>query len=282
MNDKENLNTLHDFKIGFIGAGNMTNSIVTGLVESGYPADLIMASNPSPSKLMDLTARLKITTSADNNEVAEFADVLVLAVKPQIMEKVLAQLDPESITQDTVVMSIAAGIRVNRLSEMLPQATKWVRCMPNTPSSVGLGMAGLFENGELNANERLTCENLMRAVGETLWVDQESKIDGVIAAAGSAPAYFFLFLEAMQKETVKMGFNADEARLLVQQAMLGAAKMVTEYPNIELHTLRENVTSKGGTTAQAVKTFNDGELHDLVSKAMQAAVKRAQEMSTQI
>lgn len=268
-------------KIGFIGAGNMTQSIISGLVASGYPADCIMASNRSSEKLNLLESQLGIATSTDNDAVVAYADIVVMSVKPQIMAEVLAAINDEKIKSDTVFVSIAAGIPIQRLSEMLPTAKKWVRAMPNTPSAVGLGMTGLFANPLVSINEQDLCSEIMRAIGEILWVDEEQKIDGVIAAAGSAPAYFFLFLEAMQNEAEAMGFSKQEARMLVQQAMRGAAEMVVKNEDIELTTLRQNVTSKGGTTAEAVNTLVEGKLPDLVSRAMQAAVKRAQQMSTQ-
>lgn len=269
-------------QIGFIGAGNMTRSIISGLIESGYPASNIVASNRSVEKLMALQEDFGVNITTDNDSIIGFADIVVLSVKPQIMADVVGKLDKDLIDESKVFMSIAAGLTIERLAQMLPAASKWVRAMPNTPSAVGLGMTGLIANAAVDESERELCTTLMAAVGETLWVEEESKIDGVIAAAGSAPAYFFLFLEAMQSEAERMGFSHNDARLLVQQAMLGAAHMVVKNPETELSTLRENVTSKGGTTAAALKSFTDGDLADLVSRSMQAAVKRAEEMSEQL
>lgn len=268
-------------KIGFIGAGNMTQSIISGLVSSGYPEDCIMASNRSTAKLDKLENELGIQVSTNNNEVLNFADIVVLSVKPQIMADVLSALDSEKIKPETVFVSIAAGIPVQRLSAMLPEARKWIRAMPNTPSAVGLGMTGLYATPMVSKEDRALCTEAMQAIGEILWVDEEQQIDGVIAAAGSAPAYFFLFLEAMQNEAQAMGFDRHQSRLLVQQAMRGAAEMVIQHQDVELATLRQNVTSKGGTTAEAVNTLIEGQLPDLVSRAMQAAVNRAQQMSSQ-
>jgi len=160
------------------------------------------------------------------------------------------------------VISIAAGISVARFNEMLATELQLVRVMPNTPSLVNKGMAGLYD---------FTSE-LMSAVGEVCWVEQESGINSVIAAAGSAPAYFFLFMQAMQEEAMAQGFDEH------QQAALGAAEMVQANPDVSLATLREQVTSKGGTTAEAIRTFNENHLSEIVAKAMQAAVSRAEEM----
>ena len=268
-------------RIGFIGAGNMTQSIISGLIASGYPSSAIIASNRSHGKLATLKDELHISTTTDNDQVCAFADIIVLSVKPQIMADVLGALDASNIDDKKVVMSIAAGISVQRLAEMLPAAKKWVRAMPNTPSAVGLGMTGLYANPQVTESERLAAAELMQAIGEILWVSEESQIDAVIAAAGSAPAYFFLFLEAMQKEAEAMGFDHQQSRLLVQQAMKGAAEMVVRNSDLELETLRNNVTSKGGTTAEAINTFIEGDLSSLVSRSMQAAVNRARQMSTQ-
>ena len=150
--------------------------------------------------------------------------------------------------------------------------------MPNTPSLVGKGMSGLFAPEHVSKEDKGFSGELMTAVGKVCWVDTEQGINHVIAAAGSAPAYFFLFMEAMQKEAERQGLSAENARLLVQQAASGAAALVEANPNTPLSTLRENVTSKGGTTFEALKVFNDRELSAIVSEAMQAAITRAQEM----
>jgi pyrroline-5-carboxylate reductase len=177
-----------------------------------------------------------------------------------------------------LVISIAAGINAARFDEMLDSSLSLVRVMPNTPSLVGKGMSGLFANAKATEDDKTFAAQLMQAVGKVTWVEQESGINNIIAAAGSAPAYFFLFMEAMQAEAIKQGFAPETARQLVQQSALGAAEMVVANPGTELSTLREQVTSKGGTTAEALRTFNENHLSEIVAKAMQAAVTRAEEM----
>lgn len=272
------INLLHK-NVAFIGAGNMSRAIILGMIKQGYPADRITASNPSRPKLDALEQDAGINTTSDNLQAVNDADVVVLAVKPQLMQEVCKHLQQTDL-QGKLFVSIAAGINANRLQQMLGGNYPVVRTMPNTPSSLGLGMTGLFADAGVNDEQREFAAFLLSQVGKTLWVSEEAKIDGVIAAAGSSPAYFFLFAEAMQAEAERMGFDHDEARLLVQQAMLGAATMVVENPATEISTLREQVTSKGGTTAQALATFENAGLRDTISQAMQAAVKRAQEMST--
>ncbi|MDF2179500.1 pyrroline-5-carboxylate reductase [Aliiglaciecola sp. CAU 1673] len=265
-------------KIAFIGAGNMTRSIIGGMVKSGYPANLIFASNPSLPKLEALKQECGIHITQDNLDAIRQAEVVVLAVKPQLMEQVCQHLQQADMSGKLFV-SIAAGIKVARLQQMLGGQYSVVRTMPNTPSALALGMTGLYADSQVGEQDRDFATALMGQIGETLWVAEEEMINGVIASAGSSPAYFFLFLEAMQEEAIKMGFERTDARLLVQQAMLGSAQMVCQNPQLELAELRAQVTSKGGTTAKAVEHFEQQGLRQLVSGAMGAAVTRAKQMS---
>ena len=269
---------MHYRTLAFIGAGNMTRAIISGLVKEGYPADKIVASNPSRPKLDALQSDFGIRVTQDNLDACEQAEAVVLAVKPQMMEAVGKQLQQCELA-DKLFISIAAGLTVARLQEMLGEPVTLVRTMPNTPSALGLGMTGLYAESSVAADDKGFSEYVMEKVGKTLWVDEESGIDGVIAAAGSSPAYFFLFLEAMQKEAQSQGFTAEQARTMVSQAMLGAAEMVCHNPDLEISQLRAQVTSKGGTTAQAIAYFEQQQLDDIVSGAMKAAVARAKEMS---
>ena len=267
--------------LAFIGAGNMSRSIIAGLVQAGYPADRIIAANPSRPKLDELASRFGIRVTQDNAEAAREAEVIVLAVKPQLMAGMLTALVAELGSLDgKLLISIAAGIRVVRLQEMAGGHDRIIRTMPNTPSLLGLGMTGLYAPPAIGQADRAVAEQMMQSVGKTLWVDEEAGINGVIAAAGSAPAYFFLFMQAIAEEAEAMGFTPEQARLLVQQTALGAAAMVEQNPELSLQTLREQVTSKGGTTAEAVKTFQEQGLMPLTARAMQAAVTRAGEMET--
>lgn len=267
-------------KIAFIGAGNMTRSIISGLVNNAYPAHLITASNPSLGKLTALQSDFGINITQQNSEAAETAEVIVLAVKPQLMEQVCKKLQQQDLNNKLFV-SIAAGITTSRLQQMLGGNFALVRTMPNTPSALGKGMTGLFADNRVEPLDKTYAADLMAQVGEIAWVESESMIDGVIAAAGSSPAYFFLFLEAMQKESQRQGFDQQTARLMVQQAMLGAAEMVCHNPHLELSELRTQVTSKGGTTAKAIESFQQQDLEKIVANAMQAAVTRAEEMAQQ-
>jgi pyrroline-5-carboxylate reductase len=242
---------------------------------------LITASNPSKVKLSALQADFGINVTQDNKEALQGSDVIVLAVKPHLMEQVCGALTQEQNLSEKLFVSIAAGVTTARLQQMLGGAFAIVRTMPNTPSALGKGMTGLFANIDVAKIDKQYATDLMNQVGKIAWVEKESMIDGVIAAAGSSPAYFFLFLEAMQKEAEQQGFDHSTARLMVQQAMLGAAEMVCHNPHLELSELRTQVTSKNGTTAKAIESFQQQGLEELVANAMQAAVKRAEQMAQQ-
>lgn len=270
---------MEQLNIAFIGAGNMSRAIISGLVANGYPADMIMASNPSTPKLAALQADFGIKVTQNNDEAARFAQVIVLAVKPQLMEQVCAAMSINTDFANKLFISVAAGIKAARLQEMLGGEYPLVRTMPNTPCALGKGLVGLFPSEQVSETQLQFSQQLMAQTGEVVSVASEDKIDGVIAAAGSSPAYFFLFLEAMEKKALELGFDKQQSRIMVQQAMLGAAEMVCHNPGLELSELRAQVTSKGGTTAKAIESFQQSNLDTLVENAMQAAINRAKEMS---
>jgi pyrroline-5-carboxylate reductase len=267
-------------KIAFIGAGNMTSAIIRGMVKAGYPTSMLMATNRSPEKLDVLANELGIQTSTDNAAALDFADTIVLAVKPQMLAEMCAAL-PDS-KQDKSYISIAAGVSVARIQEMLDAPVQVVRTMPNTPSAIGMGMTGLYAQNNTVTALRVCAEYCLKQVGQTLWVTHEDDINTVIAAAGSSPAYVFLFAEAMQAKTQELGLAEQDAKLLVAQALAGAGQMLLENPDIDFATLRANVTSKGGTTAQAIASFKQANLTNIIADAMQTAVDRAREMQANI
>ncbi|MBM7072144.1 pyrroline-5-carboxylate reductase [Shewanella sp. 202IG2-18] len=264
-------------KICFIGSGNMTRSIVSGLVKSGYPTKLIETTNPSVEKLNAMQADFGVNVSHDNVAACYSANIIVLSVKPQMMETVCNKLSHLDLSEKLII-TIAAGIPANRYQDYFKQPVKVVRTMPNTPTQIGIGVTGIFADESISESEKLECEQIMQTGGEVVWVNKESELNQVIALAGSSPAYFFMFVESMLDAAEKMNVPADKARLMVQQAALGAAEMVKQNPDLTAAQLRENVTSKGGTTAQAIKTFEEGGLRQLVDSAMQNCVKRAEEM----
>lgn len=264
-------------KITFIGAGNMAQAIIAGLVATGYPAGLITVCAPSDVNRAALASRFGVLSSADNVAGARTAEVVVLAVKPQLMAEVCKPLRAVDFS-GKLVLSIAAGVNVGRFYALLGESLNIVRVMPNTPSLVGKGLSGLYAPAQVNEADRDFTAGLMGAVGKVCWVAEEDGINGVIAAAASSPAYFFLFMEAIEREAINMGFDAQTASALVRQAAAGAAALAEAHNETPLSALRQNITSKGGTTAAALQVFEQHALTQTVADAMQAAVARAKEM----
>lgn len=267
-------------KIGFIGGGNMAASLVNGLVASGHDPKQLWVSDINPEPLGGLSASLNINVTQSNQEVINAVDVVVLAVKPQILAQVAKELAPH-IHQRQLVVSIAAGINQASLSKWLGADIAIVRCMPNTPALVLTGATALYANDKVSPEQRDLAETILRAVGIALWVDTESELDAVTAVSGSGPAYYFLLMEAMEKVAVELGLSEATARLLIQQTALGAAKIALESSESPGE-LRRRVTSPGGTTQQAIETFERGGFSQLVSQALHAAKDRSVEMAKQM
>ncbi|MEP5567368.1 MAG: pyrroline-5-carboxylate reductase [Halioglobus sp.] len=267
--------------ITFIGAGNMATSIVGGLVDAGHPADHIRAADPFAESLERLQKVAPINACANNQEAAHGADVIILAVKPQVMADVCRGIaDP--VTQSApLVISIAAGITIESMQSWLGFETAIVRCMPNTPALLGCGASGLFANTNTSDQQRDYAEQVLSAVGILDWVPKEKDLDAVTALSGSGPAYFFLFMEAMIDAGVAQGLDRETARRLAQQTGLGAARMALES-DVDLVELRRRVTSPGGTTQAAIENFEAAGLRQLVNDAMQAAADRADEMAREM
>ncbi|WP_299876290.1 pyrroline-5-carboxylate reductase [uncultured Cocleimonas sp.] len=265
--------------ITFIGAGNMSRSLIAGLLQDGSTHN-IRISDPNEEQLTGITANWAAINSYVNNaEAIDGADVVVLAVKPQIMQMVCEPLAEVFEAQNPLVISIAAGINLENLEKWLGDySPAVVRCMPNTPSLVQSGMTGLFANKQVSEEQKNLAESIMRAVGSTLWLDDEGLMDTVTAVSGSGPAYFFLVMEAMQDAAQKMGLSAEDARLLVLQTAFGAAKLALESSD-DASILRQRVTSKGGTTEAALKKLVDGGLPSIFEEALVAAAIRSKELS---
>ncbi len=267
-------------KIGFIGGGNMASSLLSGLIASGHSPQHLWVSDINPETLKTLAKNLNVNTSTSNDELVNAVDVVVLAVKPQALSSVAKSAASLIRQKKSLVVSIAAGISQHSLSQWLGADTAIVRCMPNTPALVLTGATALHANAKVNAEQHDLAENIMRSVGIALWVNDESELDAVTAVSGSGPAYYFLLMEAMEKAALKLGLNEVTARLLVQQTALGAAKIALESSESP-EQLRKRVTSPGGTTQQAIETFEKGGFTELVSKALHAARDRSVEMSKQ-
>ena len=267
-------------KIGFIGGGNMASSLISGLIASGHSPQDLWVSDVNQDALKVLAENLNVNTSTNNDDIINAVDVVVLAVKPQILSTVAKNATASIQQKQPLVVSIAAGISQQSLSQWLGNNIAIVRCMPNTPALVLTGATALHANAQVTVEQHDLAENIMRSVGIALWVNDESELDVVTAVSGSGPAYYFLLMEAMEKAAIEMGMNEVTARLLVQQTALGAAKIALESSESP-EQLRKRVTSPGGTTQQALETFEEGGFTALVSKALHAARDRSIEMSKQ-
>lgn len=265
-------------KVAFIGAGNMSKAIIVGLIEQGFTASNIIVSNPSAPKREALAKQYGLQHTDDNIAAANFCDTIVLSVKPHLIKDVCQQIASQIDISNKCFVSLAAGISIAQIQAALAQPAAVVRCMPNTPSQVGLGMTGMYASPEVNNQQQQYSNDLLNAVGKVMWLENEAKIDDLLTVSGSGPAYFFAFMEAMQQQAITFGFSQEEARELVQQTAIGAATMVIENADTDITTLRENVTSKGGTTQAALKVFSDGKLGELVSSAMIRAKARSIEI----
>ena len=271
-----------DKTIAFIGAGNMASAIIGGLVEQGVSPQQIVASDLAEQQLAQLYSRFGVRNTQSNADAVKQADVVILSVKPQIMHSVcdsLAQAVPD--IKDKLVISIAAGISIERLQQSIPGLTRVIRTMPNTPAQIGKGCTGLYAPEGVSEQDKHTATQLLNAVGQCVWLTSEHDINAVIAASGSAPAYFFLMMEAMQASAEKMGLTPEQAKALVTQAAVGSC-MLAEHSSEDFATLRAKVTSKGGTTHAAIEQFKAGGMESLVDEAMQAAVARAIEMEASL
>ncbi|EGV52080.1 delta 1-pyrroline-5-carboxylate reductase [endosymbiont of Riftia pachyptila (vent Ph05)] len=264
--------------ITFIGGGNMAASLIGGLIADGFDPTRIFVSDPDKEQLSQLAARYRIHAAADNQSAVEAAEVVVLAVKPQVLEAVARDLAEALQASRPLVISIAAGVREAALLDWIGEGIALVRSMPNTPAMIQAGATGLHASAGVNDAQRNQAESILRAVGLTRWVEDEAQIDAVTALSGSGPAYFFLVMEAMEAAAVELGLDSESARLLTLQTALGAARMAIESRDAPA-TLRQKVTSPGGTTEKALGILEEGGLRDLFKDALLGAKTRSEELS---
>ncbi len=267
-------------KITFIGAGNMARSIIGGLIAGGHSAASITATSPIREELASLKNEVNIEVNTNNKEAISDVEVVVLAIKPQVMSVVCNEITP-SLNKSTLVISIAAGINCTSLQSWLGAEQPIVRCMPNTPALVGEGASGLFANAHTTNKQKALANAIMAAVGKVSWVEQENLIDSVTAVSGSGPAYFFLMMEAMIDAGIKQGLSKEVATTLTIQTALGAAKLAGQS-DVDVAELRLRVTSPNGTTEKAIASFESTNLRKSVDDAMQACNQRAQELAIEL
>lgn len=264
--------------IGFIGGGNMACSLIGGLIADGYNAGDIRVSDPSDQQRRFVESAYGVITLTSNKDIITCSDIIVLAVKPQIIKSVITDLGAEIHNKKSLVISIAAGISVENLSRWLGENIPIVRAMPNIAVLVKSGATALYANPLVSDDQRNQAESIMRAVGLTLWLDDESHMDAVTALSGSGPAYMFLVVEVLENAALKLGLPRETAHLLALQTAFGAAKMALESSE-DCATLRARVTSPGGTTEQAIEVLKNGDIQGLFDRALKAAHQRARELA---
>jgi pyrroline-5-carboxylate reductase len=266
--------------IAFIGGGNMASSLIGGLLAGGAPARQITVAEPDADRRAQLAARYGVNTTTNNID-ALHSDVVILAVKPQIMQIICRELASSERAFAPLYISIAAGIRASAIEHWLGVPVALVRCMPNTPALLQCGATGMFANPRVDHTQHTLAEHILQAAGITAWVDDETKLDAVTALSGSGPAYFFLLMEAMQAAGEELGLDAATARRLILQTALGAARMAIEGDD-EPAQLRARVTSKGGTTERAINSFTESGFQQQVLNALRAAHARSLELADEL
>lgn len=265
-------------KISFIGGGNMAAALIAGIVKHDLGSTHILVAEPSEARRNELAKQFDVHTTAHNSDAVQHADIVVLAVKPQIIPRVCSELSTYLPQEAPVIVSIAAGIPTSLLTRLLGVHVPIIRTMPNTPAEIGCGATGLYAINSVTAAQKKSAEAIMSSVGITVWVDDEALMDTITAVSGSGPAYFFQIIEAMEKAAIKLGLPAETARSLTLQTAYGAAKMAIESPE-SAEALRQRVTSPGGTTAAALNVLNHGNINNLFEHALTAAQHRAKELA---
>ncbi len=271
---------IQDKHIAFIGAGNMATALIQGLLAKGLSPANIWASDPDTGKLDGLTNTLGINTSANNREAVEHADVVILAVKPQLIKEVLNPLQHTLCSWPVLTISIAAGVTIETLEQLIAPDQSIIRCMPNTPALVQAGASALYANSQCSEDDWAVAEKILQAVGSVCWLEQESDMHTVTALSGSGPAYFFLFIEALRDAAIQHGLAADLADSLAKQTALGAAKLALESEDA-LGRLRQKVTSPGGTTEAALNQLEKDQFKAIIARAVTQAISRSEELARQ-
>lgn len=264
--------------IAFVGGGNMATSLIGGLIAAGHPPSALRVAEPDAARAETLRTRFGVGVEAEARSIVGGAGTVVLAVKPQVMGEALRGL---KLDAGACVVSIAAGIRLDFLRQALGPDVHYVRSMPNTPALYGCGISGLYAAPQTPASARTRAETVLRAAGETVWLEQEGDLDAVTAVSGSGPAYFFLLVEAMRDAGTALGLSPQTAARLAARTCVGAARMI-EAGTTDVAELRQQVTSKGGTTEAALRHFEAAGLRGIVRDALGAASRRSEELGDQL
>ncbi|WP_024792053.1 pyrroline-5-carboxylate reductase [Candidatus Ruthturnera calyptogenae] len=266
--------------IGFIGAGNMAYAIISGLINNGIKHNQIKISDTNKALLSLRKTEFNLEVFTDNTKLAIQCNVIVLAVKPQVLSSVCKDLK-NKLAINTLIISIAAGVRSRDIERWLGDNQAIVRTMPNMPALLNQGITGLFANKQVSDKQKSLAENILNSVGECLWVNDEGLLDVITAVSGSGPAYFFLMLESMTKVGAALGLDEAVAQKLSIQTALGAS-IVASSSEDSPQQLRNKVTSKNGTTQAAIESFQDQDFEVIIAHAMRAAFNRANEIGMEL
>lgn len=264
--------------ICFIGGGNMAQALIGGLLSRGLPTTRITVSDPV-EQIRHVLEEKGIQTTTENVDAIKHADVVVLAVKPQVLATVLQPL--KGLLSDKLVISIIAGAEIQTISDLIGGSQRIVRVMPNTPALVQTGAHGIYASAAVDAQDRELTSQILAATGLTLWVENEAQIDAVTAVSGSGPAYFFYLMESMIRAGKNLGLDEKVATALTLQTALGAAQMAITSSNSPAE-LRKNVTSPNGTTQAALEVFDRAQISQNIQAALAAAQKRSQELAQEL
>jgi pyrroline-5-carboxylate reductase len=270
--------TLTAAAIAFIGGGNMSRSLIGGLLRGGADAGTIHVAEPDPGVGRQLEADFGVRVFAEGAAAATGAGIVVLSVKPQVMRSVCESIAPSLDKDHVLVVSVAAGVRIEQIDAWLGGGFPIVRCMPNTPALIGAGATGMHANSRAGAAQRAQAESILSSSGLTVWIAREELMDTVTGISGSGPAYFLLLIEALEDAAVAQGLPRETARALAIQTCLGAARLAAGTDEAPAR-LRERVTSPGGTTQAALDAFAEGGLRELVARAVAAATTRGRELA---
>lgn len=275
------MSTLSNLNIGFIGGGNMASAMIGGLMKQGAQAKHIFVADPFDETRQRLERDLSIIAAASVDKLAphiESCDVVVLAVKPQQFKMAANELQQvlKNFSNSPLCISVAAGIRSSDMVKWLGHS-RIIRAMPNTPALISEGMTGLYADSKVSSVDRQLASDICSAVGKVVWVESEKQMDDITAVSGSGPAYVFAFLEALEKSAIAQGLTLEQARLLAIQTLQGAAKLAANSSESPA-TLRERVTSKGGTTFAALQILEQNHWSEIMMKAVAAASQRSAEM----
>ena len=265
-------------KITFIGGGNMARSLIGGLVATGISNKDISVSEPKADLREQLTKDFGVNALEENASAVMGANVIVLAVKPQILQEVVTPLGALVAKARPLLISVAAGVTCSSIERWVGSQPALIRVMPNTPALIGAGISALYANSNVSNDQRALAEKIVTAVGKTVWIEEESLMDAVTAVSGSGPAYFFYIMQAIHDAAVREGLDTETARVLSLETALGAARLAlasTEDPG----KLQKQVTSPGGTTEAAIKILDDSGVRDTLQQAVSAARARGGELA---